>query len=60
MLIDRMIIATFALATLGLAAGLVAMIGRSAQWLLAAVAIGVAVLAGWIAFGGYQCFTMTP
>ena len=59
-LVDRMITVTFALATLALAAGLAAIIGRSERWLLATSAICVAALAGWIAVGGYQCFTITP
>ena len=57
--IDRMITTTVALSTLAVLAGLAALIGRSGRWWLAAFAIGVAALAGWIAFGGYQCFTVT-
>ena len=59
-LLDRMITATLALATLSIMAGLAAIIGRSERWLLAASAMGVAAVAGWIAFSGYQCFTITP
>jgi hypothetical protein len=57
--VDRMITTTLAFSSLALVAALAALIGRSRRGWLAASAIGVAALAGWIAFGGYRCFVMT-
>lgn len=57
--IDRMITTTLALSSLALVSGVAALIGRSRRWWLAATAIGVAGLAGWIALGGYRCFNVT-
>ena len=57
--VDRMITATLVCSGLAFVLAVAAFIGRSRRRVLATLAIGVAASAGWVAFGGYQCFVMT-